>query len=213
MAIRSLSLLIAVTLLSPSVQAQTLQSSVGTLELQDGSLPQGSAQSQLCVDDPTYCSTMGSTTSASSSSSGAISSSSGTASGGSATPAPVPHSICGDGFPMGPAGCYGSSTAARPSLTDFSRPRPRLRVSVFASSLPRPLVDDRIGNTDTSIICIDEPNLDPRQTMHAVDSVGGRKRWLAPSNYDWRLMHTLGPIKLLRGSRAAPFELNKQQHC
>jgi hypothetical protein len=28
------------------------------------------------------------------------------ASGGGATPAPVPHSICGDGFPMGLAGCY-----------------------------------------------------------------------------------------------------------
>src|SRR5262245_19411064 len=108
MAIRSLSLLIALTLLSSSAQAQTSQSSARTLQSLSGSLPQGSAQSQLCVDDPTYCSTTGSTTSAGSSSSGASSSSSGTASasGGGATPAAVPDSICGDGFPMGLVGCY-----------------------------------------------------------------------------------------------------------
>ena len=107
MAVRSLSFLIAVTLLSSSAQAQTSQSSAGTLQLQSGSLPRGNAQSQLCVDDPTYCST-GSATSAGSSSSGASSSSSGTASasGGGAAPAPVPDSICGNGFPMGLAGCY-----------------------------------------------------------------------------------------------------------
>jgi hypothetical protein len=79
MAVRSLSVLIAMTLLSSSAQAQTSQSSAGTLQLQSGSLPRGNAQSQLCVDDPAYCST-GSATSAGSSSSGASSSSSGTAS-------------------------------------------------------------------------------------------------------------------------------------
>jgi hypothetical protein len=63
-------------------------------------------QSQLCVDDPTYCSTTGGTASVGSSSSGASSSSSGSASGGSGTAAPVPDSICGNGFPMGLAGCY-----------------------------------------------------------------------------------------------------------
>jgi hypothetical protein len=99
MPIRKLSLMtIAALLLSTSAQAQTSQSS--------GSLSQGSAQSQLCTDDPTYCSTgasPGTTTgsgTASSGGSGGGSSGGGSSGAGAGAPASIPNAPCGDGFPI-----------------------------------------------------------------------------------------------------------------